>query len=51
MAGLRGAYETELKSIDVILLFLQHPFLKVAKPLSSLTPVILAAKEAIKNSH
>lgn len=30
---------------------LQHPFLKVAKPLSSLTPVILAAKDAIKNSH
>ncbi|XP_072257487.1 serine/threonine-protein kinase PAK 1 [Pyxicephalus adspersus] len=30
---------------------LQHPFLKVAKPLSSLTPLILAAKEAIKNSR
>ncbi|XP_044538409.1 serine/threonine-protein kinase PAK 3 [Gracilinanus agilis] len=29
---------------------LQHPFLKLAKPLSSLTPLILAAKEAIKNS-
>ncbi|KAM5181805.1 serine/threonine-protein kinase PAK 1 [Mantella aurantiaca] len=30
---------------------LQHPFLKVAKPLSSLTPLILAAKDAIKNSR
>ncbi|KAK2083695.1 Serine/threonine-protein kinase PAK 3 [Saguinus oedipus] len=27
-----------------------HPFLKLAKPLSSLTPLIIAAKEAIKNS-
>uniref|UniRef100_A0A3Q1BZJ6 non-specific serine/threonine protein kinase n=1 Tax=Amphiprion ocellaris TaxID=80972 RepID=A0A3Q1BZJ6_AMPOC len=27
---------------------LQHPFLKLAKPLSSLTPLILAAKEAMK---
>lgn len=30
--------------------FGQHPFLKLAKPLSSLTPLIIAAKEAIKNS-
>uniref|UniRef100_A0A3Q3EV41 non-specific serine/threonine protein kinase n=1 Tax=Kryptolebias marmoratus TaxID=37003 RepID=A0A3Q3EV41_KRYMA len=30
---------------------LQHPFLKVAKPLSSLTPLILAAKEAMKGSR
>ncbi|KAM9319799.1 serine/threonine-protein kinase PAK 1 [Gastrophryne carolinensis] len=30
---------------------LQHPFLKIAKPLSSLTPLIVAAKENIKNSH
>ncbi|XP_043943819.1 serine/threonine-protein kinase PAK 3 isoform X2 [Protopterus annectens] len=29
---------------------LQHTFLKLAKPLSSLTPLIIAAKEAIKNS-
>nr|XP_033800769.1 serine/threonine-protein kinase PAK 3 isoform X2 [Geotrypetes seraphini] len=29
---------------------LQHSFLKFAKPLSSLTPLIIAAKEAIKNS-
>lgn len=38
--------------IPVIPLFflLQHPFLKLAKPLSSLTPLIIAAKEAIKNS-
>ena len=26
--------------------FLQHPFLKQAKPLASLVPLILAAKEA-----
>ncbi|XP_075054698.1 serine/threonine-protein kinase PAK 1 isoform X2 [Mixophyes fleayi] len=30
---------------------LEHPFLKVAKPLSSLTPLILAAKEATKSSR
>lgn len=30
---------------------LQHPFLKIAKPLSSLTPLIIAAKEAAKNNH
>uniref|UniRef100_W5KG94 non-specific serine/threonine protein kinase n=1 Tax=Astyanax mexicanus TaxID=7994 RepID=W5KG94_ASTMX len=30
---------------------LQHPFLKLAKPLSSLTPLILAAKDAMKNSR
>ncbi|KAL4646965.1 serine/threonine-protein kinase PAK 1 [Arapaima gigas] len=30
---------------------LQHQFLKVAKPLSSMTPLILAAKEATKNSR
>ncbi|XP_067103042.1 serine/threonine-protein kinase PAK 1 [Osmerus mordax] len=30
---------------------LQHQFLKVAKPLSSLTPLILAAKEAAKNNR
>ncbi|XP_041863853.1 serine/threonine-protein kinase PAK 3 isoform X3 [Melanotaenia boesemani] len=29
---------------------LQHSFLKLTKPLSSLTPLIVAAKEAIKNS-
>ncbi|XP_041076528.1 serine/threonine-protein kinase PAK 3 isoform X1 [Polyodon spathula] len=29
---------------------LQHPFLKLAKPLSSLSPLIVAAKEAIKNN-
>ncbi|XP_077062732.1 serine/threonine-protein kinase PAK 3 isoform X2 [Siphateles boraxobius] len=29
---------------------LQHSFLKLAKPLSSLSPLIVAAKEAIKNS-
>ncbi|XP_067245245.1 serine/threonine-protein kinase PAK 1 isoform X1 [Chanodichthys erythropterus] len=30
---------------------LQHQFLKVAKPLSSLTPLIVAAKEAAKNNR
>ncbi|NWS71652.1 PAK1 kinase, partial [Crotophaga sulcirostris] len=30
---------------------LQHQFLKLAKPLSSLTPLIIAAKEAAKNNH
>ncbi|KPP62069.1 serine/threonine-protein kinase PAK 2-like [Scleropages formosus] len=30
---------------------LQHPFLKLAKPLSSRTPLILAAKEAMKSSR
>ncbi|XP_074016503.1 serine/threonine-protein kinase PAK 1 isoform X5 [Numenius arquata] len=30
---------------------LRHQFLKIAKPLSSLTPLILAAKEAAKNNH
>uniref|UniRef100_A0A8C9VDW7 non-specific serine/threonine protein kinase n=1 Tax=Scleropages formosus TaxID=113540 RepID=A0A8C9VDW7_SCLFO len=30
---------------------LQHRFLKAAKPLSSLTPLILAAKEAAKNNR
>ncbi|MEE6511933.1 hypothetical protein FKM82_018818 [Ascaphus truei] len=30
---------------------LQHPFLKIAKPLSSLTPLILAAKEAAKSNR
>lgn len=29
-------------------LFLQHPFLKLARPLASLTPLIMAAKEAAK---
>ncbi|XP_032886697.1 serine/threonine-protein kinase PAK 3 isoform X3 [Amblyraja radiata] len=30
---------------------LQHPFLKFAKPLSSLAPLIIAAKEAVKNNR
>ena len=29
-------------------LFVQHPFLRLAKPLASLVPLILAAKEAQK---
>lgn len=28
---------------------LKHPFLKLARPLASLTPLIMAAKEAAKN--
>uniref|UniRef100_A0A8C3M0Z6 non-specific serine/threonine protein kinase n=1 Tax=Chrysolophus pictus TaxID=9089 RepID=A0A8C3M0Z6_CHRPC len=32
-------------------ILLQHPFLKLAKPLSSLTPLILAAKEAMKSNR
>lgn len=30
---------------------LQHPFLRLSKPLSSLTPLILAAKEAMRSSR
>ncbi|XP_064414051.1 serine/threonine-protein kinase PAK 1 isoform X2 [Latimeria chalumnae] len=30
---------------------LQHPFLKLAKPLASLTPLIIAAKEAAKSNR
>lgn len=30
------------------LFLLQHPFLKLARPLASLTPLIMAAKEAAK---
>uniref|UniRef100_A0AAQ5WWN8 non-specific serine/threonine protein kinase n=1 Tax=Amphiprion ocellaris TaxID=80972 RepID=A0AAQ5WWN8_AMPOC len=30
---------------------LQHPFLRLAKPLSSLTPLILAAKEAMRSNR
>ncbi|KAJ3613026.1 hypothetical protein NHX12_019282 [Muraenolepis orangiensis] len=30
---------------------LQHPFLEMAKPLSTLTPLILAAKEAMRNNR
>uniref|UniRef100_A0A8P4GAA1 non-specific serine/threonine protein kinase n=1 Tax=Dicentrarchus labrax TaxID=13489 RepID=A0A8P4GAA1_DICLA len=30
---------------------LQHPFLKLTKPLSTLTPLILAAKEAMKSNR
>lgn len=29
--------------------FVQHPFLKLARPLASLTPLIMAAKEAAKS--
>lgn len=38
-------------SFHTSLLFsLQHPFLKLARPLASLTPLIMAAKEATKGN-
>lgn len=37
---------------DIFGLFVfQHQFLKMAKPLSSLTPLIVAAKEVAKNNR
>jgi len=33
-----------------LLFALQHPFLKLARPLASLTPLIMAAKEATKGN-
>lgn len=36
---------------DCVLSFiLKHPFLKLARPLASLTPLIMAAKEATKGN-
>ncbi|KAK7808714.1 hypothetical protein U0070_011789 [Myodes glareolus] len=37
----------ELLQVNLV----KHPFLKLAKPLSSLTPLILAAKEAMKSNR
>lgn len=38
--------------LNAIALFVfQHQFLKMAKPLSSLTPLIVAAKEVAKNNR
>lgn len=37
--------------IAYLFIYLQHPFLKLAKPLSSLTPLILAAKEAMRSNR
>lgn len=34
----------------ISLFSLQHPFLKLARPLASLTPLIMAAKEATKGN-
>lgn len=34
--------------LDTFDIPLQHPFLKLARPLASLTPLIMAAKEAAK---
>ncbi|KAF3845233.1 hypothetical protein F7725_008396 [Dissostichus mawsoni] len=44
------------RNLDRLLNFLYtqhqlHPFLKQAKPLSSLTPLILAAKEAMRSNR
>ena len=36
-------------AIDPSLCVFQHPFLKLARPLASLTPLIMAAKEAAKS--
>ena len=35
-------------SISFCFFYLQHPFLRLAKPLANLQPLILAAKEAQK---
>lgn len=35
----------------IALFVFQHQFLKMAKPLSSLTPLIVAAKEVAKNNR
>ncbi|XP_052447105.1 serine/threonine-protein kinase PAK 3 isoform X3 [Carassius gibelio] len=47
---LKGCLEMDVERRGSAKELLQHSFLKIAKPLSSLTPLIVAAKEAIKNS-
>ncbi|XP_059401926.1 serine/threonine-protein kinase PAK 3 isoform X2 [Carassius carassius] len=47
---LKGCLEMDVDRRGSAKELLQHSFLKIAKPLSSLTPLIVAAKEAIKNS-
>uniref|UniRef100_A0A9J7Y6Y6 non-specific serine/threonine protein kinase n=1 Tax=Cyprinus carpio carpio TaxID=630221 RepID=A0A9J7Y6Y6_CYPCA len=47
---LKGCLEMDVDRRGSAKELLQHSFLKLAKPLSSLTPLIVAAKEAIKNS-
>ncbi|KAJ8266923.1 hypothetical protein GJAV_G00136220 [Gymnothorax javanicus] len=47
---LKRCLEMDVDRRDSAKQLLQHSFLKLAKPLSSLTPLIVAAKEAIKNS-
>lgn len=42
---------SSLLPLSLSLLLSQHQFLKMAKPLSSLTPLIVAAKEAAKNNR
>ncbi|XP_078514635.1 serine/threonine-protein kinase PAK 1 [Lissotriton helveticus] len=48
---LNRCLEMDVEKRDSAKELLQHQFLKIAKPLSSLTPLIHAAKEATKNSH
>ncbi|MFT7818386.1 serine/threonine-protein kinase PAK 1-like isoform X1 [Arapaima gigas] len=48
---LRRCLEMDVEKRGSAKELLQHRFLKVAKPLSSLTPLILAAKEAAKNNR
>ncbi|XP_069060013.1 serine/threonine-protein kinase PAK 1 [Pleurodeles waltl] len=48
---LNRCLEMDVEKRDSAKELLQHQFLKIAKPLSSLTPLIHAAKEATKNNH
>ncbi|KAK7151731.1 hypothetical protein R3I94_008166 [Phoxinus phoxinus] len=48
---LNRCLEMDVEKRDSAKELLQHQFLKVAKPLSSLTPLIIAAKEAAKNNR
>ncbi|XP_069496083.1 serine/threonine-protein kinase PAK 1 [Ambystoma mexicanum] len=48
---LNRCLEMDVEKRDSAKELLQHQFLKIAKPLSSLTPLIHAAKEATKNGH
>lgn len=47
----RSGADTQTRVRRVRLFLSQHPFLKLAKPLSSLTPLILAAKEAMRSNR
>ncbi|KAK0160378.1 hypothetical protein PV328_007793 [Microctonus aethiopoides] len=43
--------EVEVEKRSAACELLKHPFLKLARPLASLTPLIMAAKEAAKGGH